>query len=445
MYDYVIVGLGPTGITLGLHLLKTNHKVLFLEAGDHIGGCWNTHFTCDGYFTEHSPKVLSKSGSKEFNKLLRYLQITPKYKNVYANANTHAMDHFVEFMHSFTWKDILHFIIYFILYLLQLNDRNITLQNWCKFKHISDKAQRYLNVRSIAISNTYDKLTLNAFLQFFLKKYEYMFDLQQLQQPKEWLDASLNMLSKHSHFSIVTNRRVKQFILSDDTVAGVLTIDNTLYLAKNVICCVPLRSLFTIMHNSSFPNWFPTFHEFRDYVKRSTYTGIGFQLHYTNPRQLPHRWCWSCHDDWKVIVLDKTNFLKTLSNNSHIKQVLSCVVVDMDTKSSHIHKTANECASIEEIVHEAFRQMNALSSNLFTNPQKITLSNNLFYSNDFGWASLDSSYSPSSAGKGLSYQGQLKNLFSVGPHNFEEVVLIETAIKSAKKFSEEVLHIKNVF
>ena len=448
IYDYIIIGLGPTGITLGLNLLKTNKKVLFIEADNKIGGCWKTDFTNDGYFTEHSPKVLSKSGSKEFNKLLHFLDITPKYKKVYENSNIYN-DHIVGIREGFSWKDIVNVLVYLLLYIISMNDKTITLQNWCKLKNISEKAQNYINIRSIAISNTYDKLTIDAFIRFFVKRYEYIFDLDQLESPEGWLEASYVKLNENSNFTILTNTRVKQLMISDDgTVSGVLTNNNDVHFTKNIIACVPLRSLYTIMYNSSYPNWFQTLHGFKEYVSHSSYTGIGFQLHYTDKRQLPPKWCWSCHGDWKVIILDKTNFLKTFSKDPEIKMVLSCVVVDMDTKSKHIKKTANECESINEIVNEAFRQMNELSDNLFMNPKKITTSNNLFYSNEFGWESLNSSYSPSShvnVSEGLPYKGKLKNLYSVGPHNLNEVVVIETAIKSAKLFSTKVLNIENVF
>ena len=446
IYDYIIFGLGPTGITLGLNLLKTNKKVLFIEADNNIGGCWKTNFTNDGYFTEHSPKVLSKSGSKEFNKLMRYLEVTPKYKKVYADSNLYK-DHLMGIVNDFSWKDIMHFSVYFFLYMISMNDKKITLQNWCKSKKVSEKAKDYINVRSIAISNTYDKLTVNAFIKFFIKRYEYVFDLKGLASPEEWIDASYTKLNENPNFTILMNTRVKHLMISnDDTVSGVFTYDNDVYYAKQVISCVPLRSLFTIMHNSSYPNWFATLHEFKEYVNESSYTGIGFQLHYTEKRKLPKKWCWSCQDEWKVIILDKTNFLKNYSKDPEIKQVLSCVVVDMDTKSTFINKTANECESVDEIVNEAFRQINVLSNDLFVRPKKITTSNNLFYSNDFGWESFNSSYSPSSHSTGgLSYRGKLKNLYSVGPHNLEEVVVIETAIQSAKKFSKDILKIKNVF
>lgn len=440
-FDYIIVGLGPTGITLGLNLLNTNKKVLFIEASNNIGGCWKID-NSDGYFIEHSPKVLSERGSREFNKLLNYLDINPRYKSVYADNNLYT-NHLKDLKY-FTWKDILHLSIYFVLYLIWLNDKKISLQNWCKSKKISKKAQDYLNIRAIAISNTFDKLTADAFVKFFIKRYEYMFDLKGLESPREWIDASYRKLSDHPHSTILMDTRVKKMMITNNTVTGVLTQENEVYYSKYIITCVPLRSLYTIMHNSSYPNWFPTLDYFKEYVKQSSYTGIGFQLHYTEKRKLPQKWCWSCQGDWKVIILDKSKVLKSYSKDEEIKQVLSCVVVDLDTKSRFINKTANECESVTEIVYEAFRQINGLSNNLLIGPKNITTSNNLFYSNDFGWESFDSSYSPSSHGR-LPYRGELKNLYSVGPHNSDEVVVIETAIQSAKRFSKDILKIKNVF
>lgn len=446
IYDHIIVGLGPTGITLGLNLLKTNKKVLFIEAENNIGGCWKTHFTNDGYFTEPFPKVLSQTGSIQFNKLLDHLNVSPDYKNIYAHSNLYN-DHISDIIHEFSLKDVLNFGMYLIMYMMSLNDKKITIKNWCNLKKISEKAQHYINVRAIAISNTYDRLTMDAFVGFFVKRYQYLFDLRQLEEPEEWLHKSYMKLNKNKNFTFLMNTRVKHLMIShDDTVSGVFTYDNDVHYSKQVICCIPLRSLYTIMKNSSYPNWFSSLHEFKEYTNQSSYTGIGFQLHYTEKKVLPKKWCWSCQDDWKVIILDKTEFLKTYSHDPEIKQVLSCVVVDMDTKSKHLKKTANECDSIDEIVEESLRQINQISNNLFKDPKKITTSVNLYYSNEFGWESFNSSYSPSSHLKGkIPYKGKLKNLYSVGPHNLDEVVVIETAIESAKQFSHEVLKIKNVF
>jgi|UniRef100_A0A6C0BRS2 hypothetical protein len=446
IYDYIIVGLGPTGLTLGLNLLKTNNKVLFIESESGIGGCWKTNFTNDGYFTEHSPKVLSKTGSKEFNKLLHYLNIEPQYKEVYDKKSTSFLENHVYTMfNNFSILDIVKLIFYVLLYILTLNNKHISIQEWCKNNNISKKSQSFLNIRSIAISNTYDKLTMNSFIKFFFQRYQYIFHLQQLYNPVEWLNAIHEKFKSNPNFTILLNTKVKEIIRSknDNSVSGVLTHLNNVFHAKQFVCCIPLRPLYKIMHASSNHNWFSSMDYFKTFVDHSTYTGIGFQLHFNEKVKLPSQWCWSCLEEWKVIVIDKTNHLKNISQDPDIKQVLSCVVVDLDTKSSVIQKTANECDNTNEIVKEAIRQLNKMSNHILPSPKKITLSNNMYRSEHFGWESLDSSFSYSK-GK-LPYKGSLKNLYSVGPHNHDEVVVIETAIQSAKKFSKDVIRINNVF
>tara|TARA_Y100000389_G_scaffold11653_1_gene10685 strand:- start:2978 stop:4306 length:1329 start_codon:yes stop_codon:yes gene_type:complete len=441
IYDYIIVGLGPTGITLGLNLLKTDKKVLFIESDKKIGGCWNIDYTNDGYFTEHSPKVLSKTGSKQFNKLLKYLDISSNYINVYKNSTFFSITKTI--FREFLILDIIKLLIFFHLYIFSVNDKNINIKKWCEISKISSKAKRFLNILSVAISNTYDKLTMHAFIHFMFSKYQYLYDLQQLPKPNEWLDAVQNKFKLNTNFHFLMNTYVKRFNISNDkTVSYLITNDDKILRANNYLCCVPLRSLYTIMNNSFEPNWFPSIHQFKYFVDKSSYTGIGFQLHYEEYFKLPEQWCWSCVGDWKIIVLDRTHVLDKISYEQSIKQVLSCVIVDLDSRSTYLKKTVNECNDLDEIVKEGLRQINELGD-IHSPPQKITISNHLNKSKDFGWESRYSSFSPS-IGK-LPYKGKLKNLYSIAPHNRDEVVIIETAIQNAQIFSKQILEVNNVF
>lgn len=441
IYDHIIVGLGPTGITLGLNLLNTNKKVLFIETDNNIGGCWRVDYTNEGYFTEHSPKVLSKTGSKSFNKLIKYLDILPNYINVYKNSTFFSITKTI--FREFLIIDIIKLLIFFHLYIFSVNDKNINIKKWCETNNISPKAQKFLNILSVAISNTYDKLTMHAFVHFMFSKYQYLYHLQQLPKPNEWLDAVHNKFKANNNFHFLMNTSVKRFNVSNDkTISYLITNKDEIFRANNYLCCVPLRPLYTIMNNSFEPNWFPSMNQFKYFVDKSSYTGIGFQLHYVEYFKLPEQWCWSCVGDWKIIVIDKTNTLKTISYDKSIKQVLSCVIVDLDSKSTYLKKTVNECNDLDEIANEGIRQINQLSDIHYA-PKKITFSDNLFKSQDFGWESRNSSFSPS-VGK-LPYKGKIKNLYSIAPHNTDEVVIIETAIRNAQDFSKNVLKVNNVF
>ena len=197
IYDYIVVGMGPTGLTLGLNLMKTNKSVLFIEAAEKIGGCWKVNYK-NGYFVEHSPKVLSKTGTKSFNKLIKYLGIKPDYKDIYKKST--FLDVSKSVFKEFLIMDIIKLGVYMFLYILSMNDKKVTIKDWCVSKNLSVRAQRYLNILSIAVSNTYDKLTMHAFVQFMYHRYQYMFNLQQLYRPNEWLSVCYERLKQNKNF-----------------------------------------------------------------------------------------------------------------------------------------------------------------------------------------------------------------------------------------------------
>ena len=59
-YDYVIVGGGPTGMSLAWLFGSKNSKVLLIERDQKLGGCHRVQ-RVDGYFSEHGPRVYSNS------------------------------------------------------------------------------------------------------------------------------------------------------------------------------------------------------------------------------------------------------------------------------------------------------------------------------------------------------------------------------------------------
>lgn len=447
-YDYIIVGMGPTGLTLGLSLMRTDKTVLFVEADSDVGGCWRTRFTHDGYFTEHSPKVLSRHGTHQFNRLLRFLGVAPDYRAI--DPRSSFLRKTKGMLKQFAFADVFKLILYFVTYLVCLNDKWVSVRDWCAHNRISTKGRNYLNIVSVVLSNTYEKLTMHALFRFVVRRHQYMRTLDQVAEPHKWVAACYNLLKTNPNFTFRTNTLVGRVVTEGGRVTQLITTDSegreTLALsAKEFVMCVPVRALFKIMQRSREPNWFKSTMRFKRFADRATYTGIGFQLHYTDFVPVPEEWCWSCFGDWKIIVLDKTYQLKRLSYDLQIKQVLSCVIVDMDTKSHHLGKSANECVTLDEIVCEGYRQVRKrLHKCGGRPPHKITVSRDIARSPEFGWEARDSSFSPIVGS--LPWRGRLDNLYTVGPHNqMHEVVVIDTAIESAKAFATEVLQTRAPF
>ena len=72
-YDYIIVGGGPSGMTLAWIFGSNNKKVLLIEQEAVLGGCHRVH-RVDGYFSEHGPRIYSNSYVM-FIKLLQNMEI----------------------------------------------------------------------------------------------------------------------------------------------------------------------------------------------------------------------------------------------------------------------------------------------------------------------------------------------------------------------------------
>ena len=72
-YDYIIVGGGPSGMTLAWIFGSKNKKVLLIEKEAVLGGCHRVH-RVDGYFSEHGPRIYSNSYVM-FIKLLQNMNI----------------------------------------------------------------------------------------------------------------------------------------------------------------------------------------------------------------------------------------------------------------------------------------------------------------------------------------------------------------------------------
>ena len=58
---YVIIGAGPTGLSLAHALAKNNYHVDIIERDAMLGGSWNSQWKYGKYFSENSPRVYLNS------------------------------------------------------------------------------------------------------------------------------------------------------------------------------------------------------------------------------------------------------------------------------------------------------------------------------------------------------------------------------------------------
>ena len=78
----VVCGGGPTGLRLSDQLLQLGYEVELYEKQEEVGGCWKINWD-DGYFTEHSPRVVLTSYDR-FLKLFKSFNL--ETYNLYGNG-----------------------------------------------------------------------------------------------------------------------------------------------------------------------------------------------------------------------------------------------------------------------------------------------------------------------------------------------------------------------
>jgi hypothetical protein len=435
-YDIVVVGLGPSGIAYGLDSVGLGERTLFLEANSEIGGCWRSAFTREGMYTEHSPKVMFKYGNRYTNNTIERVGASLKFKNVYQHNSKLFI--LYAFLKNMSLRDICQLVSYIVLYLVGRHDDTVSVLSWSQNAKLSPKAGKLISTLCILVSNTPDKVRMVVLISVIFSLGMWL-SIDQLVDPREWLRLSEKTLRSVSHYDIRYDTVVKYVHCNDGVATHIVTTDDQRISAKRFVFCVPLRRLLRIVEESSHvlhTNWFQSLQIFRRYVERSSYTGLGFQLHFDHHVQFPSEWCWSCVGDWTVIVVDKSYSLGEFTQNPRVKAVWSCVVVDLDTKSAHIGRSGNQCENLRDIFDEAVRQVTTAYGESL-GPHTRTTHSNIFRRNG-RWEAWESSFSDCIGT--LSHTGKVPNLHSIGPHNLSSIATIESAIRSAVLFRNDMKH-----
>lgn len=425
MYDYIIVGGGPTAITLALTFLHTNYKILIVEKSNSLGGCWKSSFN-KLLFNEHSPKVILKHNDQLFDKLLASLQIDPKYENVYHNAllNTMRMSFYI-FQHL-NMIDILTIFKYMIQYFSNTYDNHISVHDWMLENNISIRGKKCLTYLSILLANGPKQLRFISLMYALFLDMNIVLSIKQLSYPNEWIRVVTDKITKSNNITLQLNTQIVRVESSNGKARSVIVNDKTVEFRKDIFLCVPLNNLYEIMKSSDLlSNWRMNPDEFKYYVDRSTLVGLGIQFHFKSEMKFPKKWWWASDTPWNIICINKNKTLNTISRDNAIQSVWSIALVDRNSKSNN-NKSINDCMSKKEISDEVIQQLQ-IAGNIKINPDHISYGN--FYKNNNTWISENTAFTDVLGP--LQPTGIIHNLHAVGPHNIPRVAEIHTAVQSA--------------
>ena len=205
VHDYIVIGGGPSGVTLAYAIALTQQSVLLVEKGSSLGGNWKTDWVDDSYLSEHSPKVLFSTNQLFFG-MLRAFNVLVDTTPVYGSYLTTQFKMYKRILEHMTFAEIYHSMQAFIRYVASPNtfDYYQSVEDWMRSKAFTKKGHRSIHVLCIALATTPDKLCMGSLLESILQISGS--SVVQLRRPNEWVRRVESLFESIPNFCLIHGR-----------------------------------------------------------------------------------------------------------------------------------------------------------------------------------------------------------------------------------------------
>jgi len=433
-YDYIIVGGGPTGMTLAWLLGSKNYKILILEKEEVLGGCNRVH-RVNGYFSEHGPRVYSNS-YLTFIELLKdmnldFFHIFTEYKSLIDNP-------------SFNNSEKKALLLAFIKLIFNPNyGKDISIQQYIENYNFTDNSKDYIQrLCRITDGAKSEDYTLFQFLQLMNQQFFY-----KLYQPKLPNDKGLiylweEKLKSTKNVDIIKSAKVIKLNKEDKKIISItVLIDGVINIitGKKFILTIPPKPLYHLLNSS--PGVENAFGDLKEWKSRNSYIDyIPITFHYNEKIDLSKKYKYP-KSPWGIVFIILSNYM--VFENEPSQTVISLTITFTDRPNEY-GKTVDQCSK-EEIIDYVKEQLP-----YFPNPDKIIISPNVIRSNN-KWINIDTAY----VRKSLrpidtlsdnfidNNSKDINNLYAVGIYNGNTnyyFTSLESAVENAIEFSKNEIH-----
>jgi len=430
MYDYIIIGAGPTGLTLAYELGTRGKTCLVLERQAVIGGCHRV-LRSDGLFTEHAPRVYLSSYVNTIDVLNRmgidFFELFTPYK-------FGAFLFLSMFFSALSWYELLCLVWIFILFLFDSNygkDRSVLqfMRDYGFSDASQDFVDRFCRVSDGAGSG---RFTVWEFLQLFNQS-----TLYSLYQPRKPNDVALFPAMKRAidathNVTFQMNATVQSITMDSPTHVSGVVVNGTTYTASNVIMAVPPINVATLCaSNANLVNAFGP--GLSDWARATNYNNdIAVVFHWDKKLHLDSKFGFP-YSDWGLISIVMSDYMDF--DDARSKTVISTCITYLDRPNDNGVR-ANDVTDPSVLIDYVFQQLCEMYPMLPPPTAKI-LSPTVSRQNG-AWVDADSAYFDAVNTTPIDAQSAIvPNLFQVGiqnGHGSMHATTFEAAVSNALHF-----------
>jgi len=436
-YDYVIVGGGPTGMTIAWILSNQKKKVLLIEKDEVLGGCHKV-LRVNGYFTEHGPRVYS-------NSFLMFIELL-------ADMDIAFTDLFISFKYNtphinnkklnLTFNEIIALLLAFLKLIVNKDyGRTVSMKEFMKKNNFSESSYDFIKrLLLLTDGGSIQNYTLFQFLQLINQQLFYS-----LYQPKIPNDRGLIKIWTEkllkNNVKILLNSKVVKIDVENNNVSRLIINENGIekeIIANKYVLTIPPKPFYNLISsNPKTENIFGNNKELQKWkVKNSYFDYITLTFHYKNEVTLPKLNGFP-RTPWGIGFIIISNIMD-FKTDEPSKTVVS-ICISMLNNPNEEGKTVNQ-SSKEEIIKYVKEQLS-----FFPNPDLVIISPTVKRIND-KWINYDTAYVVTTKQQFIKPKGKLSNLYYVGIHNGNSsynFTAIESAVQNAIHYCiEEIPELK---
>jgi hypothetical protein len=440
-YDYILIGGGPTGLTLAWYLAQQKKKVLIIEKEKELGGCHRVQ-RIDGLFTEHGPRVYSDSYINFTNLIkemdLDYNEIFTPYTFDLTNIGTKKKTDL-----SLYERFCLGLGILALTFNSEYGKQTSILEymKWFSFK---EETIDYID-RIVRLSDgaTAERYTVFQFLQ--LANQQFLYSLHQPRLPtdqgliKLWVEKLIKtgfVKIKVNHEVTVINKN-KDNIIDNIVVLDRSNLNQSEIKGGKYIITVPPKPLVKLLRNSKVENAFGNINELQKWSDLNSYFDyLPITMHWNYVVDLPKIQGLPL-SEWGIAFIILSKYMKfegSLEEKENSKTVISTCITFPERKSTFTNKTAHE-SSLIDIKTEIIRQLRTVIPKLPI-PTKMLLSPQVYRDEkNKRWVNIDTAYVLTNENAHISAESKIyKNLYNCGSHNGKSkyyYTSLESAVSNA--------------